>query len=86
VTDCTFTGSFFFFFFFLTIEKMGCTAADLTKLWGKFSLSAEESVGVEVEEGAVVEIMTKGKLCLVGKLIANQLLSKDIIKATLRRG
>jgi hypothetical protein len=53
---------------------------------GKFSLSAEESVGVEVEEGAVVEIMTKGKLCLVGKLIANQLLSKDIIKATLRRG
>jgi hypothetical protein len=65
---------------------MGSTAADLTKLWGKFSLSAEESVGVEVEEGAVVEIMTKGKLCLVGKLIANQLLSKDIIKATLRRG
>jgi hypothetical protein len=65
---------------------MGNMAEDLTKLRGKFSLFEEESVGVEIEEDALADMVTKGKLCLVGKLITNRVVGKEVIKYNLRRG
>lgn len=38
---------------------------------GKILISEEESIGVEVKEGAVTDIVDRGKLCLVGKLLAD---------------
>jgi hypothetical protein len=59
---------------------------DLSKLWSKFSLSAEESAEVEIQEEALEEIMTRGRWCLVGKLPADQMVPKEVIKSTMRRG
>lgn len=64
---------------------MGNLAADLTKLLENFSLSEEEIVGVEVQVESLEEVVTQGKSCLVGKLLANRMVSKEIIKSTLVR-
>jgi hypothetical protein len=50
---------------------------DLSKLWSKFSLSAEESAEVEIQKEALEEIMTRGRWCLVGKLPADQMVPKE---------
>lgn len=41
---------------------------------------------MEVEEGAVAYIGEKGKLCLIGKLLVDRIVGKDVLKSTLRRG
>lgn len=61
-------------------------AEDLTKLWGKFSLSESKFTGVDFLEEDAEEIVEKGKSCLVGKLMANRIIGKDIIRAKLIRG
>ena len=64
---------------------MRSTAEDLTKLWRKFSLLEDESVTVEVQNETLTEIVSKGKSCLVEKLIVDRAIGKDIIKSTLIR-
>ena len=44
------------------MHYVGNMAEDLMKLWGKFSIFEEESVGVKIEEDALADIVTKGKL------------------------
>lgn len=61
-------------------------ANDLTKLWGNFSLSAEESEEVEIQDHTVEGVVKQGKSCLVGKLIADRTVSKDTIRSILMRG
>lgn len=61
-------------------------ADDLTKLWGKISLSKEESEDVEINNCALTGVLNKGHLCLVGKLVADLTVSKAIIRTTLLRG
>lgn len=46
-------------------------AEDLTNLWRKFSLSEEESVEVEIKDHTLEGIVTRGKSCLVRKLISD---------------
>lgn len=65
---------------------MGNMADDLTKRWENFSLSEEESLEVEIHNDALEDIVTKGKSCLVGKLIAERIVGKDTIRSTLVRG
>ncbi|GLT68469.1 hypothetical protein SLA2020_406950 [Shorea laevis] len=65
---------------------MGSLATDLSKLLGNFSLSEEESLDLEVQETDLAEAVTRGKLCLVGKLLADRIVSKEIIKSSLLRG
>lgn len=60
-------------------------AEDLSKLWSKFSLFAEESAEVEIQEEALEEITTRGHLCLVGILLADRMVPKEVIKSTMRR-
>lgn len=58
----------------------------LKKLWGSFSLLEEEDVEVEIQDRTVEGPVQRGKLCLVGKLLAERMVSKEIIKSTLLRG
>jgi hypothetical protein len=53
-------------------------AEDLTRLWGNLSLNEGE-----IEE---LEIQSRRKCYLVGKLIADRFVRKDVIKRTLIKG
>jgi hypothetical protein len=61
-------------------------AEDLSNLWRNFSLSEGESLEVEATEQEMNGLVTRGSSCLVGKLIAEHIVGKDTIKATLLRG
>lgn len=61
-------------------------ADELVKKWGNFSLSEEESVRVEAIESVVEVLELRGQSWLVGKLIADKIIGKDYIRATLIRG
>lgn len=59
---------------------------DLTKLWGNFSLLEEECLEVDIDDQSLVGIVSRGKSCLVGKLVADRFVGKEIIRSTLVRG
>lgn len=61
-------------------------AEGLSRLWLNFSLSKEESVGVKVVDQCMIGIADRGRSCVVGKLIADRVIGKDAIKATLTKG
>jgi hypothetical protein len=61
-------------------------ADELTKLWGGLSLSAEESKGVFVKKPTVRGLVSRGNSCLVGKLIVDRFVGKEIIKLYLIKG
>lgn len=61
-------------------------ADDLVRRWGKFSLSEEESVGVDAIESVVDVLESRGQSWLVGKLIANKVVGKESIRSTLIKG
>lgn len=61
-------------------------AEDLTKLWGNFSLLDEESEEVEIRASVQSRVLKRRQLCMVGKLIADRVISKEIIKSKLIRG
>ena len=61
-------------------------AKDLTNLWGNFSLVEEEDDELEITAPAMAGLAQKGELCLVGRLIANRLVSKETIRTKLIRG
>jgi hypothetical protein len=65
---------------------MGNLAADLTKLLDNFTLSEAECEAVEIQAEDVEGAVHRGTLCLVGKLLSDRIVSKEIIKSTLLRG
>jgi hypothetical protein len=60
-------------------------ADDSMKPWGKFSLSADEDLDVEIKAAEVENIVTRGKFCIVGKLVADRYVSKETIRKELFR-
>ena len=58
---------------------------NLTSLWQDFNLSEGESVEVIVQQQAFEEVVLRGNLCLVGKLIADRIIGKDTLRKTLVR-
>jgi hypothetical protein len=54
-------------------------AEELTKRWGRFSLSEEERVGVEAIDSVVEALESRGRSWLVGKLIADKIIGKESI-------
>jgi hypothetical protein len=58
---------------------------EFLKGWGNFSLSEEEDVDVDVQVIEVKKTVTRGQSYIVGKLVAEQLVSKETLKTTLRR-
>lgn len=67
-------------------ETIGRREEDLSKLWEKFSLTEEEDEDFVVLKEAMVDIASKGKMCLVGKLIADCMIGKETVRAKLIRG
>jgi hypothetical protein len=57
----------------------------LANLWGKFSLMEEESLGILVDEEELDPLLAKGKVCAVGKIIADHVIPKDSYKGPLSR-
>lgn len=58
---------------------------ELSVMWGKFSLREEEQAGVSLETSEIVPLVTRGKDCLVGKLLADRIVPREYFKAPLRR-
>jgi hypothetical protein len=61
-------------------------ADELSRMWGSFSLSEMEGDEMEIQNHAWEVGARRGKTCLVGKLIADHLVSKEVIRTTLLRG
>lgn len=59
---------------------------ELTNLWRGFSLSTEEGAGIVVKKLTVGGLVTRGNSCLVGKLIVDCFVGKEIIKRYLIKG
>jgi hypothetical protein len=58
---------------------------DLSNLWGKFSLLENETSGVALEVSEIEPMVSKGKYCLIGKLLSNRVVPKDFLKAPPKR-
>ena len=56
---------------------------DLSNMWMNLSLAEDESFELEAPDGEWREVASHGNLCVVGKLIADRILSKETIKNTL---
>jgi hypothetical protein len=61
-------------------------ANDLVNMWGNFSLQEDEDTKVNIQDCVWGEIIQRSKLCIVGKLIADRWISKEIIRTKLIRG
>jgi hypothetical protein len=61
-------------------------AKDLNRMWGSFSLLEVEGEEMEIKNHAWEVGAIRGKTCLVGKLIADHLVSKEVILTSLLRG
>jgi hypothetical protein len=59
---------------------------NLVSLWGNFSLVEEEEDELEITAPVIEGLAQRGKLCLLGKLIADRLISKETIRSKLIRG
>lgn len=58
-------------------------ADNLSKIWEKLSLKDDEIVEWEAPVGECEEVSSRGKSCVVGKLIGDRFVSKETIKTTL---
>jgi hypothetical protein len=61
-------------------------AEDLTKLWGSLSLNEGEIEDVTIQPDSVEGLVFRGKFCLVGKLLADRYVGKDVIKREMKKG
>jgi hypothetical protein len=78
-SDCILNSCELRFFSNLSMAEM------LANLWGKFSLMEEESLGVLVEAEELDPLLVKGKVCAVGKILADRVIPKDSYKGPLSR-
>lgn len=61
-------------------------AEDLTERWGNFSIADDEGGEMEINYNSLVEVVNRGQSCLVGKLLSDRMVSKEIIRSKLIRG
>ena len=64
---------------------MGEMTEDITKMWGKFTLMEVEDVGVNIDVQSMAPLVSRGSSCIVGKLLAERTVSKEVIKTLLIR-
>jgi len=55
----------------------------LTVRWGKFSLNKEENDGATLEADEIEPIIHRGKVCLIGKLMAERIVPKEYFRVPL---
>ncbi|XP_059436194.1 uncharacterized protein LOC132169129 [Corylus avellana] len=58
---------------------------DLPKLLEKFTLTEDEELELEIPGEKFQELASRGKACIVGKLLTDRLVSKEIVKESLSR-
>lgn len=56
---------------------------ELPRLWEKFTLTEAEDVELEIPGGKFQKVVSRVQTCIVGKLIADQLVSKEVLKDSL---
>jgi hypothetical protein len=64
---------------------MGDMMEDVTKMWEKFNLLEVESVGIKTQEVDFEPLVFRGNACVVGNLLADRTVGKEIIKTPLIR-
>lgn len=64
---------------------MGSMTEDLTKMREKFTLMEEEDVELDAPEDKWEPVVERGSACVVGKLLADRVVGKEIIKIPLIR-
>jgi hypothetical protein len=62
---------------------MALVKGELTHLWGSFSLRDDESFEVDIGETEMAPLLAWGAVCLVGKLLADRTMGKEVIKMPL---
>ncbi|XP_059451257.1 uncharacterized protein LOC132182033 [Corylus avellana] len=60
-------------------------AEDLPQLWEKFTLTEDEDLEFEIPREKFQELASRGQACIVGKLLTDRLVSKEIVKDSLSR-
>jgi hypothetical protein len=58
---------------------------DIFSMWGNFSLLDDEKEGVSLDADDLNPLVHRGKSCLVGKLLVDRIVPKEIFKAPLIR-
>jgi hypothetical protein len=58
---------------------------ELSAMWGRFSLNEEEDSGVSLVADEIEPMVNRGRVCLVGKLMAERIVPKEFFKALLIR-
>jgi hypothetical protein len=58
---------------------------DLTKQWERFNLLDAETEEVEVPDEALEPLVDRGTACAVGKLLAERIVGKEILKTPMIR-
>jgi hypothetical protein len=61
-------------------------AEDLSRMWDSFSLRDDEDAEMEIQQQDWEVGTIRGRSCLVGKLIADRMVSKEVIRSTIQRG
>jgi hypothetical protein len=58
-------------------------AEELLERWGKFTVDDDESMGVALDGEDIAPLVQKGKECLMGKQLADKIVSKVHLRAPL---
>jgi hypothetical protein len=66
-------------------EGMGEITEDMSRLWERFNLMEEEDEEVVAPEIEVEPMVNRGSACVVGKLLADRSVGKEVIKTPLMR-
>jgi hypothetical protein len=53
---------------------------ELTARWGKLTLMEEEDTKLGIMEQGMVPLVERGHACVIGKLLADQTVGKDVVK------
>jgi hypothetical protein len=67
------------------VSQLDFMAEQLTQMWKNLSLAEDECVEWEAPVGEWEDVSSRGKNCVVGKLIADHQVSKETIKKSLLR-
>lgn len=59
---------------------------DLSQLWGNLSLTEAEDEEMEIQSGVMEGMVWRGSSCLMGKLVSDRFISKEVVKSFLIRG
>jgi hypothetical protein len=68
---------------YLKLTFLGNMVDDLSKMWETFTLTESGDLEFNIPGGEFREVVPRGQMCIVGKLIAKQMVSKEALKASL---